>query len=71
MGIKIFFSNKMGQIGLSKPNPFKAHIMFKGALSNSGHIYLDPARPSFGPLNTPSHVPTGPRNVKVGFVWAT
>ena len=71
MGIKMIFSNKMGQVGLSKLGLFKARIKFKGALSNSGHIYLDPARPSFGPLNTPSHVPTGPRNVKVGFVWAT
>lgn len=60
MGTQINISSKNGRIGPNralKPDPFKAHIIFKGPLSG-------PARPIFtmsgpvlrllGPLNTPT-----------------
>ena len=50
MGIQIIFIIKKWA---GKPGPFKAHITFKGPLSNPAHMYLRPTRPLSGPLNTP------------------
>ena len=55
MGIKMIFSNKMGQVGLSKLGQFKARIKFKGALSNLAHIYLRPTL--FRPIEPYTRLP--------------
>ena len=54
MRIKIILSNKSGPDWAEHSNPgsFKAHIKFKGSLSNPTHFYLSPAQPLSGPLNT-------------------
>ena len=51
----MIFSNKMGQVGLSKLGLFKARIKFKGALSNLAHIYLRPTL--FRPIEPYTRLP--------------
>lgn len=57
MGIIIILNNKNSWVraGLGKPNTCKAHIKFKGPLSNPINIPLSLIGPISGPLNTPRH----------------